>query len=269
MVKIFLEVEDELRQSLEQKALTFGQKWGEKPSITAFIRAIARGEIQVGAESWSESEQRAAVRALASLLEKGLFEDGRNFASALLKCNFEKPIKKEINRLLPLSGCWIQSIDQCIRSHQPFQLKTANNSYNCHYAEFMNADVGEFRKHLWCWVENYSNSDEPEQLCHNRVFRLDRELEVELLPNMVWKYDGLDSIEVLLQLSPNFKYSPKAEDISVESTLNGLTVIKKVHSLFWLFQAVRRYGTSCKIVSPVFVVERFVNELKEVLVNYS
>lgn len=70
---VTLSIQPEDQAILEEIAAGLGQYWGEKPSITQLLRAIARGDLRVeradDLPSDSEAKRRAVAAALADSQE--------------------------------------------------------------------------------------------------------------------------------------------------------------------------------------------------------
>lgn len=247
-------------------------KYQKKADIPDLLEAIASNKLRLFSAP-TEGEQKAFIRAVSALVEKSSYEDA-NLLLPLAKQIFreETPINEELARLSEIQLPWVQEVAELIQKQQAFTLITDRHSYCCRYAEFWNAPVGEQRTYLRCWVENIFNSDEPTELKHNRIFRLDKKSRIQPLPSISWNYQGLDEINVTLYLMPNFKYTPKPEDISIKTVeyqkSQYLEVVKRVHSAFWLFQTIQRYGDRVIVVSPTYIRQRFVDQLHNLVHLY-
>jgi hypothetical protein len=237
-----------------------------KTDIANLLEAIANEQLMLFTP-FTSGEQQALIRGISALIEKSDYADANLLLGGIMQFFDEQaPINEEIARLNELKLPWVQEVTELIEKRQSFQLSTDKHTYHCRYAEFWTAPVAEQRTYLRCWVENIFNSDEPPQLKHNRIFRLDKKTVIQTLPNTPWNHQGLDTIEVTLYLTSSFKYTPKAEDISCKiiryQNNQYLEVIKKVNSVFWLFQTIQRYGDRAIVVSPSYVRERFVEQLR-------
>lgn len=69
-----LNVSSEDKAALEQLALDFGQTWGEKPNISGFLAAIAKGHIRVDYADVEppSNPKRAAMLGAIALIQEGL-----------------------------------------------------------------------------------------------------------------------------------------------------------------------------------------------------
>ncbi|QLE46387.1 WYL domain-containing protein (plasmid) [Nostoc sp. C052] len=238
----------------------------KKENIGDLLAAIATKKLMLF-PTITEGQQKALVRGISSLVEKSNYEDA-NLLLLIAKQLFSEnaPINAELARLSEMQLPWVLEVAGLIEKQQSFTLITDRHSYCCRYAEFWNAPVGEQRTYLRCWVENIFNSDEPAELKHNRIFRLDKTSRIQPLPNTAWNYQGLDEIEVKLYLSSSFRYTPKPEDVSIKTIeyqkSQYLEVIKRVNSVFWFFQTIQRYGDRVIVFSPTYVRQRFVDQLR-------
>jgi predicted DNA-binding transcriptional regulator YafY len=115
-------------------------------------------------------------------------------------------------------------------------------------------------------VEESADSDEPPALAHNRVFRLDRIGAVKPLKGE-WRFEGLATIAVRLELQDGFRYTPHPGD-EVEVVDGTTQVVRPCWSVFWLLQDIARYGERVKVVAPDVVKQRVVDQLQRQLLLY-
>lgn len=71
---ITLSIGEAEKERLERIAIAYGQTWGEKPNVSALVKAIANGSIKV---AWADpdtstSPKRAAMVAAIALIQEGL-----------------------------------------------------------------------------------------------------------------------------------------------------------------------------------------------------
>ena len=65
---ITLSLTPEHKAELEQKALEFGCLWGEKPNVSALLKAVADGEILLSRSDKPAKQKRAFIKnAIASI----------------------------------------------------------------------------------------------------------------------------------------------------------------------------------------------------------
>jgi len=238
-----------------QKFLSQATKLGYERQSDLF-RAIANEEFL---PKVCPAPQGNLLIAMANaLLEKG----DRESLVALAQWARDFPglppaVVEELERLTGIQNEWVRQVEALIKKCQPFTISTPRNIYHCRYADFWTAKEGMQRQQLRVWCDVPSDG-ELVQLSLNRSFKLTR-ADVEVSPlNEAWRYQGLDTIEVMLRLSGGLakNYQPREDDLELSVDGVSLLVKKQVWSSWWLLETVRRYGESCVVVSPHVLREK-------------
>jgi transcriptional regulator with XRE-family HTH domain len=213
---------------------------------------------------WTIDQQQNFLRAMTALAEIGATDAIASLVN-IVPPLINEQIQEQINELKSGLPEWAAIAQNFIAKRQPFLLTYHDHEYHCRYGEIITRDR---RSYLQAWCEETAEN-EIEDLAHNRTFRIDREAAIEPSDGY-WRFQGLDFIAVKLQLMGNLAkgYTVKAEDESVGSEDGNLIVVKRVTSLFWLFQEIQKYGRNCKIVAPMTVKDKFVEELRAAISLY-
>lgn len=233
---------------------------------SSLVQAIADHDLIVD-QPLTQAHRQAMMRALVILQEQGAPDQAVLLAERLLRRDdVVDPFREEIQRLSGAELDWVAQARQYMAECQPFMLHYHQHDYSVHYAEWF---IREQRSYLHAWCAQLNPEAEDAGLAHNRVFRLDQEADVALL-DQVWRFQGLDTLEVTLQVQ--FSYSPKPEDIKLESVLvDGVPwtqVTKQISSIFWLLQDIQRYGDRVIVVSPASVRQLVIDQLRRTLEHY-
>ena len=257
---ITLSVSERDKAQLEAIALQFGMMWGDDPNISKLVKAIAKHELIVSKNNdWQDNRIRALHRCVAALIDIGQNEQAEIIANLILeRSELSVPLRKEIEKMLNnLRPSWRLQIDHYILRQQPFQLAyqdAAERVFNftVRYAKII---PHEKRQYLDCWCEETEGNLDIPELQHNWCFRLDRINEAAVTETTgKWK-DGLDQIDVEMQLYKGlaFAYQPKPEDQLVEwipDQPQVKRVIRKVSNTFWFIREIMQYSSDCIVISP-------------------
>lgn len=261
------------KEQLEELADRFDIRWGQSPSPSGLVTAIAQGGLEIGQPFVLTPVQvQALQQAVWDLVDHGHIEAARSVIALLLdRGNLEAPLRQSLLRQVsqPLEG-WRIRIDQLIEQKQPFLLLYSDSQretqeFTARYAEIV---FQEKRYYLQIWCDETADSADFPELKHNRCLRLDR--IQGLLPTEGEWHNSLDYIEVQLQFSGRLvkAYESKPEDVQDESDEQYRCITRRVSNLFWLIRDIRRYGPECVIVSPESVRDRYRQDLEEMLSRY-
>ena len=273
---ITLSIPPGTKAQLEALASRLGITWGESPSISGLIVAIAQAKPETKKLFILNSTQVVALQqAIKSLIDTGWISEAKVLLDLLLEqANLETPLRQSLSQLVRQpSVSWRTEIEQHIDNQQPFCLVYENVqdqelNFTVRYAEIVSQEK-RFYLNIWCEeTEDIVNPEYPE-LIHNRCLRLDRIKNVKLL-NRQWRQNGLDSLKVYLHFYRGMvkAYEPKANDVSNEVVGDVRQVVRKVSNPFWLIREVFRYGEDCEIVSPQNVRDRFREKVKSLYQRY-
>ncbi|MBD2153177.1 WYL domain-containing protein [Leptolyngbya sp. FACHB-16] len=262
------------KEKLEAIAERLNVRWGNNPSPSGLVVAIAHQEFEVGQPFRLNTAQvKALHQAVRDLIDAGHVEEARSVLTLLLdRGEMEAPLRQNLVRQLnqPLEG-WRGEVDKLINQKQSFRLFYQNSQgqaleYTVRYAEVI---FYEKRYYLQIWCNETEDSDDLPELKHNRCLRLDR-IQGVFSASSEWR-GRFDAIKVQL----HFKgwlvraYEPKDDDINDEVVGDIRQVTRNVINPFWLIREVRRYGPECVIVSPIEVRERFKQELLQMIEQYN
>ncbi|HEY9599892.1 MAG TPA: WYL domain-containing protein [Cyanophyceae cyanobacterium] len=262
------------KEKLEAIAARLNIYWGNNPSASGLVAAIAQQELEVGQPFKLDPVQVKALRqGVRDLIDAGHVEEARSVLTLLIdKGDLEAPLRQNLIQQIsqPLEG-WRIQIDQLIAQRQPFHLVYQNSQgqpleYTVRYAEVM---FYEKRYYLQIWCDETDDSTDLPELRHNRCLRLDR---IQAIFPISGEWRGhFDSIQVQLHFKGRLvrAYEPKDDDVQDEIIDQERQVIRNVINPFWLIWEVRRYGSECVIVSPEQIRDQFKQELLSMIEQYS
>ncbi|MBD2342180.1 WYL domain-containing protein [Calothrix sp. FACHB-156] len=276
---ITLSVSERDKAELENLALEFGMKWGDRPNISKLIEAIARHHLIIGKNNdWLESRLHAVHRAMLVLADIGQNEQAQIIAQLLLeRSELPIPLRTEIESFLGnLPPQWRLEIDRYILRHQPFQLSYQDArqhiwNFTVRYAKI---SLHEKRQYLDCWCEETEGNLDVEDLHHNWSLRLDR-IQDAAVSSIVgeWRRSGLAEIDVEMHLFAGlaFAYQAKLEDKINEwlpDKPKVKRVVRAVSNTFWFIREVMQYAPDCVIVAPENVRSLIQQKIKTLYQNY-
>lgn len=264
------------KEKLEEIARQHDILWGESPSASGLVTAIAQNQLKIVKKSLTEPQIKALRQAVKALIDVGQIEEAKSIITLLLiQGDTEAPLRQALlqQHTQSIQG-WRDRVDEFIENKQPFRLQYRNSQkqeleFTVRYAEVI---FYEKRFYLQVWCEETADAlattpDLPE-VAHNRCFRFDRIESIEPISGE-WRGE-FDYIKVYLHLQGWLAnaYEPKLEDI--ENTVLGEVrqVVRRVVNPFWLIREVFRYGEDCIIVSPDSVRDRFIKKLQSLNQRY-
>lgn len=257
------------KDKLEDIAQRLEIKWGENPSASGLVAAIAQNEVQVSRHrlTLNPRQIQALRQASKALLDAGQVEDAETIITLLLaQENLEAPLRQALLQQMnqPLQSARTQ-VDEYIKNQQPFRVSYKNSQgqeleFSVRYAEVR---LYEKRFYLQIWCEETEDSQDLPELRHNRCLRLDRIHGIFPIQGE-WR-GSLDSIKVYLHFKRWLAnaYEPKPEDLENEFLGETRQVVRQVVNPFWLIREVFKYGQDCEIVAPDIVRKRFKQELTQ------
>ncbi|MBW4645166.1 MAG: WYL domain-containing protein [Goleter apudmare HA4340-LM2] len=268
---ITLSVSERDKAELENLALEFGMKWGDRPNISKLVEAIAQRKLLIGNNNnWQASRIRALHRCIGALTDIGQIEQAQVIAKLLLeRSELSIPLRNEIERFLENSPpAWRLQTDNYILRNQPFQL-----SYQDATGRLLNFTVRhakvtphEKRQYLDCWCEETEGNFDIPELVHNWSLRLDRITDAAVTSIAGEWRNNLDEIKVEMHLFAGlaFAYRAKPEDDSNEWLLDQprvKRVMRRVSSTFWFIREVMQYAPDCVVIAPENVRDRLKQKL--------
>lgn len=271
---ITLSIKKGTKEKLEQVAERLNLLWGDRPSISGLLNAIASETVMVDESlNFTDVQLQALEKAINALTDCGEMQEANILMELLLeKGNLKNPFREDLITKIAAQGeIWRREIDNYLTQKQPFHLVYINGQkeqeqFNIVYGEIK---LHEKRLYLDAWCQEINPDAEIQKLKHNRCFRLDRIQHLTKLPTR-WRSEGLDFIEVTLHFYGGMikAYESKIEDIDVRNEGDKLVVIRKVSNPFWLVREILPYGYKCEIVSPEVVREKYIEEIKKITKIY-
>jgi hypothetical protein len=273
---ITLSIPPGTREKLEAIADQLDIKWGNKPSISGLLVAIAENSSEIKKLFSLTSDQQTVLdKSIKAFIDAGDMNEATILVNLLLnQGQLELPQRQSLEKLIqnPLQA-WRQKVEQYQSERQPFQVTYRNTQqetliYHAHYSEIKSFEKRTYL-YIWCEeTEDIKNPDFPE-LVHNRCLRFDRILDIQPTER-TWRYEGLDSIKVYLHFYGGLvrSYESKKEDESCEDIGEIKEVVRKVISPFWLVREILPYGKNCQVVSPDSVREMIKQEVRSLCQNY-
>ncbi|MGC1309849.1 MAG: WYL domain-containing protein [Phormidesmis sp.] len=276
---ITLSISEQEKAQLEQLALDFGQTWGENANVSKLIKAIAKGKLRLAANhDWGRDRIDTLNRALNRLKDEGYFEEALELADLLLaRSELSRPLRQEIQEWVDEPGSpWRMQIESFIRQERPFRLAYQDAadriwSFSVRYASI---ERHEDRQYLDCWCDRTKDNQDIEALRHNWTLRLDRiPDEAVIAPAEGAWQPGLNFVDVefylLNRLAMGYRSKTGADSVSEWLPEQQVRrVVRRIHSTFWFFREIRRYGADCVIIGPDDVRDRFVQDLEQMVQNY-
>ncbi|MBE9063443.1 WYL domain-containing protein [cf. Phormidesmis sp. LEGE 11477] len=276
---ITLSISEQEKAQLERLALDFGQTWGENANVSKLIKAIAKGKLRIATNhDWGRDRIDTLNHAFNLLKDEGYFSEALVLADLLLeRSELSRPLRQEIQGWVDEPGLpWRMQIDDFIRCECPFQLayQDAADRIWSFSVRFATIERHEDRQYLDCWCNRTEGNQDIEALKHNWTLRLDRIPDEAVISPIegTWQ-PGLDSIDVefhlLNRLALGYRSKTGADLVSEWLPEQQIRrVVRRIHSTFWFFREIRRYGADCVIVGPDEVRDRFVTDLKAAIKLY-
>jgi predicted DNA-binding transcriptional regulator YafY len=266
---ITLSIPPGTKEQLEAIASELNLLWGNRPSISGLIVAIAQRKLEVGTKfSLTKVQVEALEQALKLLVDCGYLLQAQTVASLLIdKGNLELPLRQKLlTQVSQPSQAWRVLLEAQLATKTPFRLfyQDANKQYWEFTVRHGLITFREKRYYLEIWAEEtQGNSDLPE-LSHNWSLRLDRISNLTVLPTDGFWRDDLDSTKVYLHFCGRLvnAYESRPEDLEDEKKEGIRQVIRRVSNTYWLFREIRAYGDQCEIVAPESARVKFKEELR-------
>jgi Predicted transcriptional regulator len=261
------------KEKLEDIAQRLDIKWGNNPSASGLVAAIALSQLEVGQPfSLDASQVKALQKATEVLVDSGSVEEAQILLSLLVnRGNLQAPLRQSLlQKVSQPTQAWRILVDQQIARKQPFHVVYTNSQkqqmeYTARYAEIC---FYEKRFYLQIWCDQTEDSQDVPELRHNRCLRLDR-INGILPIEGEWR-GSLDFIEVYLHFKGWLAnaYEDKLDDLDWKVVDGVKQVVRRVVNPFWLIREVFRYGQDCEIVAPDSVRERFKQEVTKLYQLY-
>jgi predicted DNA-binding transcriptional regulator YafY len=270
---ITLSIPPGTKEKLAAIARRFNIFWGQSPSPSGLIAAIARQDLEVGEPFAFDSLQlQALLSAIDALIDRGAIEEAQRLTELLFARGELEPFLRQslLKKISQPTEIWRKILNRQIQNRQPFILLYLNNkgleeTFTVCWAEIK---FLEKEYYLLAWCEETAGSEEILALVHNRSFRLDRIINI-LSVNKVWR-NNLDFILVQLHFFNDWveRYQNCVDDIENRLSEHNRKVTRKVFYTSWLLQEVLSYGADCVIASPDSVRDRVKMKLQLMAKHY-
>jgi predicted DNA-binding transcriptional regulator YafY len=273
---ITLSIPPGTKEQLEAIASRLNILWGERPSVSGLLVAIAQQQLEVGQRfTLTPVQVQSLEQATKVLIDSGYIPEAKTLAALILeRGNPEPPLRQSLlQRVSQPMEAWRVQVDRQIENRQPFRLYYQDSQkrdweFTVRYAEIRFREK-RYYLDIWC-EETEGNLDLPE-LIHNWSVRLDRITNLVTFPSEgIWR-DGLDYTEVQLHFLGGlaYAYEPRPqEDISDELDGKVRRVVKRVSNTFWLLKDIGSYRAQCIVVSPESLRDRVKQELQSQCEHY-
>ncbi len=265
------------KEKLEAIAQRLNIKWGNNPSASGLVAAIAQQSVSVGQNhALTQNQVKALRQATKLLVDAGFVEEAQNVIAILLnQGDLEAPLRQMLlQQMMQPIEAWRNQIDQYIEEQQAFRVTYRNSQgtildYQARYAEIRFYEK-RFYVQIWCEETQDVEQDIPDmsELWHNRCLRLDRIQHLEPIERD-WR-GQFDSIKVYLHFRGWLAnaYEPKVEDVENQMVNDVRQVVRTVVNPFWLIREVSRYWDECEIIAPQSLRDRVQQKLEQTLRQY-
>ena len=269
---ITLSIPPGTKEQLEAIARRLNIFWGQTPSISGLLVAIAQATVEVGKPFTLDSNQvNALQQAIKALNDAGQVGEAQTVLALLIeRGNLEPPLRQSLMKQLSQpTQAWRILIDDYRQKQQPFYLLYHNSQgqdleYTVRYAEVR---FFERRFYLLVWCEETQDveNDIPElpELWHNRCLSFDGIRSIVPIGGD-WR-GQLDSLKVYLQfrgwMVKAYKRKP-GDDLEDETVGEVRNIVRKVVSSFWLIKEVLRYENDCVILAPESMRDRLKQKIR-------
>ena len=274
---ITLSIPPGTKEQLETIAAKYQINWGDRPSISGLLVAIAQAKLEIGPRfTFTNVQVQALEQATKLLIDSGYITEAQAFMTLLLeRGNLASPLRQSVSVIQQLSQslpAWRVMLNQQISSRQPFRLfyrdaQQQDKVFTVRYAEIV---PREKRLYLEIWSEETQDNRDLPELAHNSSLRIDRIKELNILPGDGLWLENLDYIKVYLHFKGELanSYEPKRGDISDERKGEIRQVVRHVTNTFWLFREILGYRSQCEIIAPENVRDRFKQEAQAICKQY-
>ncbi|WP_008316993.1 helix-turn-helix transcriptional regulator [Leptolyngbya sp. PCC 6406] len=277
---ITLSIEEHEKAQLEQLALEFDQTWGKKPNVSKLCKAIAKGHLRLAINhDWNRDRIDTLNRALNHLKDAGRLHEALTLAQVLLeRSELNQPLRQAIQTWVDRPNApWRVELDRCILRQRPFRLAYQDAADRIWSFTVRHARIEplEDRQYLTCWCDQTEGNQDVTALQHNWTLRLDRIPDEAVIAPAegYWQLElGHITVEFHLLNRLAFAYRSKTEADVVNEWVpeqERRRVVRRIHSTFWFFREIRRYGADCIVIGPEEVRDRFAQEIVMMARQYS
>jgi predicted DNA-binding transcriptional regulator YafY len=268
------------KEKLAAIAERLGLRWGEQPSPSKLVAAVAEGTVPVGAPvGLSEAQSRALLEALKALHDTGHVPEARELAPLLASLGRLGPEQRmavyaELSRSeLPFRGV----IEEAIARRTPivFQYLGLKGTPSQYLARHVKLTIRERRWYVDIYTEDKPSND-IEALSHNRCLRLDKVISaVPVLHAEPWVPE-LSGVEAHMRFyGDDARYYERHED---DLHVGDMTecpegaereVRRRVSFTWWFVRDILRHGGACKVEGPPALVDAVAGHLRRAAARYA
>ena len=269
---ITLSIPPGTKEQLEAIARRLNIFWGQTPSISGLLVAIAQATVEVGKPFTLDSNQvNALQQAIKALNDAGQVGEAQTVLALLIeRGNLEPPLRQSLMKQLSQpTQAWRILIDDYRQKQQPFYLLYHNSQGQDLEYTVRHAEVRFFERRfyllVWCEETQDVENDIPElpELWHNRCLSFDGIRSIVPIGGD-WR-GQLDSLKVYLQfrgwMVKAYKRKP-GDDLEDETVGEVRNIVRKVVSSFWLIKEVLRYENDCVILAPESMRDRLKQKIR-------
>jgi predicted DNA-binding transcriptional regulator YafY len=280
-----LSVPSETKDQLAELARRFDLVWGEKPSPSKLVAAIASGEIPVGTPTRFDLEQTEALLAAIKALESAGATKWVKVLTGLTmrQGSFEGKDAGAIYEELERGAFpWREPLEQAITDCHPVVVtyrsgkKNTATRYVARFARLLTRD-GHWYVDIFA-DEAAEKSSDLDALKRNRRLRLDKiETVVRAVHPVGWLHDGLPAVTARLKfIGPDAQYYIRHPDDVEVGELEEIpttqtqvrNVRRNVYTSWWFVRDVLRHGDSVVVEEPPELVKEVSKRLEFALGRY-
>ncbi|MEB3224113.1 MAG: WYL domain-containing protein [Candidatus Sericytochromatia bacterium] len=268
------------KERLAAIAERLGLRWGEQPSPSKLVAAVADGTVPVGTPlGLTGAQSDALLQAVKALHDAGRVAEVRELAPLLTAVGPLDPAQRmavyaELSRSeMPFRGV----IEDAIARQTPvvFQYVGLRGVPSQYLARHVKLTIRERRWYVDIYTDDKPSNDVA-ALAHNRCLRLDKVVSALPVPHTEPWVSALDAIEAKLRLfgeDARF-YEPHDDDVDVGEVIEGpegaeRTVTRRVAFSWWFIRDILRHGRACKVEGPPDLVHVVAAHLREAAARYA
>lgn len=265
------------KERLEAIAADLGIIRGSQPSSSGLVAALAEKRIHVYTGSRLADDQVGALlRAIAALVDLGQLDKANSLLRLLLEQgDLAAALQQElIEKMSHAQTPYRDQVEGHIARKEPFLLFYEDAKCQQHQFRIRFARVAQYDRHSYLefWTdETEGNFDVPE-LRHNWHVRFDRIKHVLPFPGVGEWRGSLDAVEARFRIVGDAVayYEAREDDLALERSDDGreLIVTRQVYSSFWFLREVMSRDSSCELLAPDALRQRFLERLERVRYLY-
>lgn len=276
-----LSVPPDTKERLVQLASSLGLLWGEKPSPSKLVAAIAEGTVAVGVAASPDAEEAAALLAAIRLLQD---QGETNKARALVQLIIargglpEDILHQLYDELAQGALPWRAAIEQAISRREPILItyqgfKPEPSTYLARFVE-IRSRMGNWYADIRT-ADGVANSSDIPGLEENRCLRLERVLKVApVFHPLGWATEGLATVVADLRFFNDSAkhYRRHPDDLSEEMVGEGSHQVRRVRRRvsngWWFAREIVAQGPDVVVDAPKDLADAVKERLRASLKRY-